>query len=91
MEDADRRFVREVAEEFLRARDDLRLRGIRVEDSTSEDGVVSFRFHSDEGEHSVRIDRPRWYEASPREIADEASREAMTAFYRARLNRQQGR
>lgn len=66
--------VRLVAELVLEARDDLAELGIVLLGSEEHRTRVVFHFASDQGEHSISIDREDWAELPGEYLAHEAAR-----------------
>jgi hypothetical protein len=74
MESPEPLSVRLVAELVLEARDDLAELGIALLGSEEHRSRVVFHFASDQGEHSISIDREDWMELPGEYLAHEAAR-----------------
>lgn len=74
MKDSEPVSVRLVAELIIEARDDLAELGIVLLGSEEHRTRVVFHFASDQGEHSISIDREDWAELPGEYLAHEAAR-----------------
>ena len=81
----DRATLRGIAELILEARRDLVELGITLLGSEDHPSRVVFHFSSDEGHHSIAIERDDWAELPAEILAHDASRRVVAEWRRRQL------